>query len=230
LTRAGIQFQGATGRTNFSAFNSIILGNNEAPLVTAINFNSTVLSSNFVNCIFGALNNGTANAIPVDILEDATKNNLTGRTATQAGLDVMAGLQDLGGRSKVFALTPDGRAVNFCSAPTGIELPTVDQRGIERKDTVDAGAFEFSGTLSFNNQSYINNTVNFVPNPTNGLFRIEGIDINQIKNVSIYSVIGSLEKVFEPNLELNVSDLPKGTHLIVINSESQKIINRLVIQ
>ena len=229
-TRAGLQFQGPSGRTNFSAFNSIIVGNNDAPLISAINFNTTVNTTNMVNCILGALNNGTTNAIPTAIIDDAAKNNIAGRTAAQAGLDIEAGLQDLGGKSKVIALSPTGRAVNFCSALTGTEIPTVDQRGVERRDTFDAGAFEFIGNLTSINESFISNEVNIVPNPTNGAFKIEGIDITLVKKISVYSMLGTLETVFEPKSDLNVSDLSKGTHIIVIESDNKKFVNRLVIQ
>jgi Secretion system C-terminal sorting domain len=229
-TRSGLQFLGPSGQTNFSAFNSIIVGNNEAPLTTAINFNTMVGTTNIVNCILGALNNGSTNAIPMTLIDDVAKNNLSGRTAMQAGLDVVAGLQDLGGKSKVFALSPGSRAINFCLAPTGITIPIVDQRGTARTENFDAGAFEFVSTSSIQDQNYVSAKVNVFPNPTNGAFSIAGIDINQIKLVKVYSILGQLERVFDSQSELNVSDLTKGTHIIVIDTEHQKIVNRLVIQ
>jgi hypothetical protein len=229
-TRAGIQFQGPSGQTNFSAFNSIIVGNNEAPLSTAVNFNTSITTTNVVNCIFGALNNGTANAIPTAMLEDSTKNNLTGRTATQAGLDVTTGLQDLGGKTKVFALSPDTRAINYCTAATGIAIPTTDQRGVMRLGIPDAGAFETADTLSSNNEYYINNNVNIYPNPSEGFFKISGLDTDHIKEVRIYSILGSLEKVFYQQSEFNVSDLSKGSHIVIIDKGGQMIVNRIFIQ
>jgi Secretion system C-terminal sorting domain len=229
-TRAGLQFLGATGQTNFSAYNSIIVGNNEAPLVTAINFNTSINTTNIVNCILGVLNNGSANAIPVAILDDTAKNNLTGRTATQAGLDLEKGLQDLGGKTKVYAINADAKSVGFCTAVTGITIPTIDQRGITRTEPSDAGAFEFLDTSSADDEYVTDSNVHVYPNPTTDFFKISGLDINNIKEVKVYSILGVLEKVFYQQNEYTVSDLSKGAHIVVIDNESKKIVHRIVIK
>jgi Secretion system C-terminal sorting domain len=231
-TRAGLQFLGATGQTNFSAYNSIILGNNEAPLTSAINFNTSIVTTNIVNCILGPLNNAstTMNSIPTAIIEDSIKNNLTGRTATQAGLDIVKGLQDLGGKTKVYAFTPNARALNFCTAVTGTTIPTIDQRGITRTTPNDAGAFEFIGTSSSDDEYQIDSNVSIYPNPMNEFFKIGGLAIDQVKEVKVYSILGVLEKVFIQQNEFNVSDLSKGAHIVVIDTDGKKVVNRIIIQ
>ncbi len=227
-TRAGIQFLGPSGQTNFSAFNSIIVGNNEAPLVTAINFNTSVNTANIVNCILGVLNNGTTNAIPTAIVDDPAKNNLAGRTATQAGLDIVGGLKVLGGKTKVYAISSDSKAIDFCTAATGITLPTNDQTGKLRSEKPDAGSYEFSST-STSDDEYYNNNVKLYPNPTDAFFRISGVDISLVKNVKVYSIFGILEKVFYQENEFNISDLSKGTHIVVIDIDGQKPIYQILL-
>lgn len=140
--KSGIQFTSTGGvNTNFSAYNSIIVA---ADLVArrAINFANSN-TTDVVNCILGGLQNITS--AEISILDDATKNNQRGRTATQAGLS--GNLTDEGGNTQVITIGENSTADNFCTATVPVGLPSIDQRGFNRLATPDAGAYEFGGFI-----------------------------------------------------------------------------------
>lgn len=213
--KAGLQFAGV-GLTNFSAYNSIIVNTNEIA-TKALNFANTN-TTNVVNCILGGLN------APPALIDEEGKNNLKGRTATQSGISTT--LSDEGGNTLVLALAAETTGVDFCTADTGIEIPTVDQRGYGRTEIQDAGAYEFSGTLSNNNNSLAQ--IKLYPNPAKDSFNISGFD--QVNTVKVYSLQGRLEKEFVNQNQYNVSDLSKGLHIVVIQNNKQSFIEKIVIE
>jgi len=214
--KAGLQFAGV-GQTNFSAYNSIIVNTDEIA-TKALNFANTN-TTNVVNCILGGLN------APPALIDEEGKNNLKGRTATQAGLS--DGLSDQGGNTLVIALNEATNAVDFCTATTGIDVPTIDQRGFNRTEIQDAGAFEFAGTLLSNHDQNLTQ-VSLYPNPSNTYFKINGLE--NISSVKVYSMIGALEKEFLNQNQYDVSDLSKGVHIIVIQNGNQSFVERILVQ
>ena len=146
--KAGIVFNNVA-TTYFSAYNSIIVANNDTA-IRAINFTNAT-TSNVVNCILGGLNapNGP-------FLDEPTRNNTRGRTAANAGLS--GTLSSLGGTTQVLPITSGTlySGVNWCTAPTGTSIPTVDQRGFTRDATPDAGAFELFSTTWNSSLSWTN--------------------------------------------------------------------------
>jgi hypothetical protein len=219
--RAGLRFAGVVNaQTNFSAYNSIIVAGDDLAIkaLNLLNTNTT----DVVNCIIGGLESAPT------LIDDVAKNNQKGRSATQAGLT--GTLANLGGSTSVLATTMGTNAIDFCTAPTGIAITKIDQRGYLRGPVQDAGAFELNGTVLVNNKIYQNNSVNIFPNPTEGFVKISGLDINQIKEIKVYSILGTLEKVFNKQSELDVSDLSKGLHLVVIENDGPKIVNRIIIK
>jgi hypothetical protein len=88
-----------------------------------------------VNCILGGLNGA-----PTAIVDDVAKNNTKGQTASFAG--IATSLSDEGGNVQVLALSQGANAVDYCTAATGITLPTVDARGRDRDTLPDAGSYE----------------------------------------------------------------------------------------
>lgn len=76
------------------------------------------------------------------------------------------------------------------------------------------------------------NPFRIYPNPANENFHIKSSNQN-IKNVTLYNLIG--KKIFaqsninNQNLSVNVSELPNGTYLVVIESESGLQITRKII-
>lgn len=148
-TRNGLRFTGPSGvTTNLSMYNSIVVTADDVSQKALDFANSN--TTNVVNSILG----GLESASPfLSIIDDATKNNQKGKTATFAGLS-SSGLSDEGGPTLVLAISEGSNADDYCTATTGISLPTVDQRGYAREGSADAGAYEFGGTLPFEAPSW----------------------------------------------------------------------------
>ena len=130
--KSGIQGTGSNN-TEFSAYNSIIVY--DETVKRAINF-ANLNTIQVKNCILGGLN-----AAPGPFLDEPTRNNERGRTATFAGLS--GTLSDEGGNTQVITIAPDSNSDSYCTAEvTEITLPTIDQTGYTRLSPPDAGAFE----------------------------------------------------------------------------------------
>ncbi len=217
----GISFSGPSGvTTNFSLYNSILV---TADVVSqkAINFNNSN-TTNVVNCILG----GLEGASPfLDIIDNTTNNNLKGKTATFAG--IATALSSEGGSTQVLALGSSANAVDHCTAATGITLPTVDQRGYNRDATPDAGAFEFGGTLGFFG---FKDSLPFsvYPNPASQFIHIDA-DV-EVRSVKIYSLLGALEKSIHGTNTVDISNLNKGVHLLVVESDGKQSAKQLIIE
>ncbi len=219
--RAGIRFAGtASAQTNFSAFNSIVVANNNIN-VKALNFQATN-TTNVVNCILGGLENA-----PLAIVDDANKNNLKGRTATQAGLS--GNLVNLGGATSVLEINDGSNPINYCTATTGISIPTIDQRGFDRVGVNDAGAFELAGTLSVNDLIFDNNSVVIYPNPTTDILYIKS-DINLTK-INIYDINGrQLIKSNTVSESVDVSRLTKGIYSLELENDGRKVTKQFIVK
>jgi hypothetical protein len=214
LLKAGIKFLNTS--TNFSAYNSIIVSADDIN-IKALDF-TNANTTNIVNCILGGLN-----AAPT-LVDDVAKNNQKGRTATQAGLTTGV-LTNEGGNTQVIAIEAASAAVDYCTAATGVSIPTIDQRGYTRAGTYDAGAYELDGTLSIGDFNK-NSSVKIYPNPSKGFVKISGI--NTVNSVRVYSILGTLEKVIQDQKEFNISNLSSGIHLMFIESEGQIIVKRII--
>lgn len=215
--RAGLRFAGTVGTlTTFSAYNSIIVAADDIN-IKAVSFANTN-TTNVVNCILGGLDTA-----PV-LIDDVAKNNQKGKTATQSGLT--GTLSSEGGATQVIKINAGSAAVDFCTAATGITIPTIDQRGYTRSATYDAGAYELAGSLSIGDQNFENFAINVYPNPTQGFVKISGV--NNVNVVKVYSILGSLEKEIHSQNEFNVSDLSSGVHIMMIEGDGQKIVKRII--
>lgn len=76
----------------------------------------------------------------------------------------------------------------------------------------------------------LDNSCAIIPNPNNGIFRIETKDLS-ISKIKIYTIIGEI--IYEskkPNEEIDLSTEPKGTYFIEIDSENNTSYNKLLIQ
>lgn len=68
--------------------------------------------------------------------------------------------------------------------------------------------------------------VKVYPNPSNGKFRIDGLEINRLNNIQIYSVDGKLivQKKSNSSIEdVDISSQPNGKYLLFINNVSFNI-------
>jgi hypothetical protein len=138
MTRAGLAFAGGgSASTNVEIYNSIIVNGDDVTR-KAMHWAKTT-PVNIVNSILGGLESAAA---ANTFLDDAAKNNKKGKTATFAGLT--DALTEEGGNTLVLPITYNSNSDDYCTAATGITLPTVDQRGFDRGNTPDAGAYEFS--------------------------------------------------------------------------------------
>ncbi len=217
----GLQFTGPSGvTTNLSMYNSIVVTADDVSQ-KAINFANSN-TTNVVNSILGGLDGASPF---LSIIDDATKNNQKGKTATFAGLSP-SGLSDEGGPTLVLAISEGSNADDYCIATTGISLPTVDQRGYAREGSADAGAYEFGGTLSLETPIVLSN-VKVYPNPASEFVYVEGI--NQIESIEVFSVLGVLEKTIIGKNYLDTSELSSGIYLLVIKNNSSSITKRLVV-
>jgi len=215
----GIQFTGPTnGETNFSAYNSIVV-TADAPAQKALNFVNTN-TTDVVNCILGGLENA-GSLLP--LLDDPSKNNVRGKTATFAG--ITTGLTDQGGSTQVLAIDENSNSDDYCTAATPVSLPSIDQRGYLREGTADAGAFEFGGVLSTNDISAPE--FNVYPNPATEILHIDGMN-NTVKQVEFYSVLGQLKKQ-SFDTSINISDLSSGIYLIKITTTDQQNMTKRII-
>ena len=155
----GLAFAGGgTAWTNVEIYNSIVV-NADDMTQKAINW-VKAKPINIINSIIGGSNAaGTAvdGAKANDFLDDSTKNNQKGKTATQAGLS--GGLNSNG----VIEITEGSAADNHCSVsipPSTVTIPTQDQRGFTREGTSDAGAFEF-GVIHYTTNTTISSDETF---------------------------------------------------------------------
>jgi hypothetical protein len=138
MIRAGLVFAGGgSASTNVEIYNSIIV-NGDDVTQKAMHWAKTT-PVNIVNSILGGLESAAA---ANTFLDDAAKNNQKGKTATFAGLT--GAFTEEGGNTLVLPITYNSNSDDYCTAATGITLPTVDQRGFDRGNTPDAGAYEFS--------------------------------------------------------------------------------------
>ncbi len=94
------------------------------------------------------------------------------------------------------------------------------------------GFYNFDSNLT-NNQNVIQSTFKVYPNPSNGLFTIEGDQT--IQEVVIYNTSGRLIKRFQYNNTaewFDINELPKGTYMLHLIGEdnvslSSKLISKL---
>jgi hypothetical protein len=131
--KQGLTFTNANAITgpNFNIYNSIVVSADDVAK-KALNFANSN-ANDVINNILGGLNAFS----PVQDL-----NNQKGKTATFAGLT--GAFTEEGGNTLVLPITYNSNSDDYCTAATGITLPTVDQRGFDRGNTPDAGAYEFS--------------------------------------------------------------------------------------
>jgi hypothetical protein len=69
----------------------------------------------------------------------------------------------------------------------------------------------------------LNNLYNVYPNPTNSTIYISGFDV---KEVDIYSITGS--RILTSKIQnINLSSLPKGVYLVVVNANAGTVVKKI---
>jgi len=219
ISQSGITFGNADGVTgpHFSLYNSIVVsGDNVAEI--ALNFANSN-THEVINCVLGSLQD-----VPALVNEEA-RNNVTGKTSTSAGL--ATGLTNEGGLVHVLALSQDAISIDFCTAPTGIALPSTDARGYTRGTTPDAGAYEYVSTTALNN---IQNPspILVYPNPAITSFLVDAE--KHVESISLFDMSGKLIKQVFNNNEMNVADVKSGLYLVMVKSDSAVFRSKLLIR
>ncbi|WP_047545259.1 T9SS type A sorting domain-containing protein [Psychroserpens sp. Hel_I_66] len=75
----------------------------------------------------------------------------------------------------------------------------------------------------------INQGVDIIPNPSNGIFNINSQQNILITNVSIYDLTGKNVLNIKNNSEINASNLSKGMYLVKISTATGSVLKKLII-
>ena len=210
---------GSAAFTNISVYNSILV-NTDVIAQKSMDWTRTNVVD-IVNSIIGGSDdaaNTTYGNSANTFLDDGTKNNQKGRTATEAGLT--GTLTDKGGFSNVIPITEGSPADDRCSVATGITIPTTDQRGYTRSGNNDAGAYEYYDNTWTGSSSSDWATAG---NWTDGL---PGNDDILIPDVTNAPVIGSSTNVSVNDIVISESDgltINSGGTLIVNGTSSGNV-------
>jgi predicted outer membrane repeat protein len=223
FTGANDNSTGEKGVTSFNLYNSIIVtgeggeGTSNKRVFQSGNHvsfsNSTVM-----NNIIGNITSGTTSLI------QGSPHNIKMKTGLQAGFSASLSLSN-----NVLALSSNGLAVDFCTnnVSNNVTPPTVDQRGYTRDATPDAGAYEYGASLGlFDFKDSLPFSV--YPNPASQFIHIDA-DV-EVKSVKIYSLLGALEKSIQGTNTVDISNLNKGVHLLVVESDGKQSAKQLIIE
>jgi hypothetical protein len=96
----------------------------------------------------------------------------------------------------------------------------------EESDGRSKWRLEGNGTLSIKNKAVLTASISVYPNPAKDNFTISFNNLNGVKNIEIYNVLGKriYQKLTEKNsLDVNLTEFNKGVYLIRTFSENKKI-------
>jgi len=207
----------ATTGPHLSLYNSLIVGADDIS-VTAIDFSGSN-PIEVVNCVLGGTNEAPA------LIDEESKNNVTGRTSSFVGL--ATDLSDQGGMVEVLALLEDAYSADFCIAETGMEMPETDARGYVRDATPDAGAFELNAS-GVNISPIVTEEIMIYPNPAINSFRVNAE--KQVEAINLYDITGKLVQQVLNSNEMNVADIRPGLYIVKIKAGSAESVSKLLIK
>jgi predicted outer membrane repeat protein len=213
----------ASGVTSFNLYNSIIVtgegvSTSSNKKVFKSGSNVSFSNSTVKNNIIGFITPDTSALI------QGTPHNIKMKTGLQAGFSASLSLSN-----NVLALSSNGLAVDFCTNDVSnyVTPPTVDQRGYTRDATPDAGAYEYGASLGlFDFKDSLPFSV--YPNPASQFIHIDA-DV-EVKSVKIYSLLGALEKSIQGTNTVDISNLNRGVHLLVVESDGKQSAKQLIIE
>ncbi|MDT8412017.1 MAG: T9SS type A sorting domain-containing protein [Vicingaceae bacterium] len=110
-----------------------------------------------------------------------------------------------------------GAIENTQGATTNIGTTSLTHFGLD-----DFFLAKLSSTVGFNETSF-NNSINFFPNPTNGLINIELNSNKPYFEIEVFSLLGELvyvNKVNSSKLTIDLSQYPKGMYLVKIKQDN----------
>lgn len=99
------------------------------------------------------------------------------------------------------------------------------------KQTLNAINYNFSGTLSNDNEFFVEDSFELYPNPTNDIFYLNFKFFKQGDYVSIYNLNGQM--IFQQELtsdvtQFNASSFPKGVYLVKVKSSNLLFVKKLI--
>lgn len=100
---------------------------------------------------------------------------------------------------------------------------TVNLTGLIGIDNTDKSIFKLEGvtvgsvTLSNDDANMVNNNIGLYPNPVTNSFQLSSTE--DVQNVQIYSITGSLLKTFNKTANYDISDLATGVYIANIKTE-----------
>jgi len=94
-------------------------------------------------------------------------------------------------------------------------------------------AVELGTTVSVANHSADNNSIQILPNPTNGQFRIQLSEGMQAERIEIMDVSGRqlfASAIAEKDKIYDFSYLPKGVYIIQVKTQGKSLREKLIIE
>jgi len=165
---------------------------------------------------------GSSSTLSGPVFNGTVTNIITGDPMLEA-------LANNGGPTYTFALSAGSAAID--NSASGSLTPDRDQRGYTAIGQRDVGAFEYGATAPVAtsvNSSNPASLVRIYPNPSKGIFKIEGAKDNILVSNVAGGAIGG--RMLENEL-LDLSDLQKGMYLLTVTlNENTTTVIKVVIE
>lgn len=84
-----------------------------------------------------------------------------------------------------------------------------------------------TATITGVHETHTNHGIVIFPNPTNGVFRIEGATAAEVE---VYNTLGQLVKTIRNSNEIDMADLPEGIYLVrVVDAKNQEYTTKIIV-
>ncbi|MEN8126077.1 MAG: right-handed parallel beta-helix repeat-containing protein [Bacteroidota bacterium] len=126
-----------------------------------------------------------------------------------------------------FYLKESSPAVDY-GKNTDVAATDIDGNNRIFNSIVDAGCYEYSGTLGIEDEIFEENTLLVFPNPVTNSFRLSSNDLN-IKKLELYDIQGKLIKSFENKDSYSIEGIEKGIYILNIKTvEGNNIYKKII--
>lgn len=198
-----------SGATGTSSTNSITVSYN----TPAVSGNITIKGNNA--CGYGPMATFAVTVNPLPAIPTITQNGTTLTSSSATGYQwYKNGIILSGATFQNYTVTQNGNYTVMITDANGCSMTSAP--------------FNFA-TVSIEDLT-VNNSINVIPNPSNGSFRIETNKLPFLK-IKIYNIMGEI--IYESenrNTEINISNQPKGTYFIAVHTQDKIYNKKLIIQ